>query len=549
MVLASLLGFPLAIILAWTFDVTGGGIRRTAPAQSTPGSVTPDRWARPKAALVGAGFMVIVWSGVRLWKPLGQDADTGVPVDAPVLAVLPFDDLSPEGDQAYFADGLHEELLHQLAMLRGVRLTSRTSVSHFRGSPATAEVIADSLGARYVLEGSVRRSPDSVQVTVQLIDAPTDEHLWSESYTRAMSLEGLFDLQRALATRLARSLGGTLAAGTGYVLGEAPTSSLEAYQAYLRGLHHWAQFDIENIRAAVDDLGLAVELDPEFGRAHGKLAMLYAVLNNFGGGIQGEYFPRMREHAELAIRYSPDHPERHMAALSIHWPIEWDWEAARTDLENALALDPDYFDARWALAEWYGVIAGNTERGLEIVQEAARLDPFSTTPLNVRAWIYSNGQRYAEAAEDYRQLHELNPSQGEFAINMASHLALAGRREEARQVLQEMLPQIPSPRPVTLAVHLARTGDTVMAREIISEAASRREAGGSVAASGLAAAYAAVGETELALDWLETSFDQEGGIYYLRSPDWNPLRGHPRFQAIWDRVGLPGDPPEAPPSG
>ena len=233
LVLVSVMGFPVALGLAWTFDLSGRGIQRTGPAPIGSGPGAPDRWGRAKAALVGAGFVGIAWLGVRLWQPLGEGPVTGVPVEEPVLAVLPFDDFSPAGDQAYFTDGLHEELLHQLAMLRGVRLTSRTSVSHFRGSPATAKAIGDSLGARYVLEGSVRQSPDSVQLTVQLIDALTDDHLWSESYTRSMSLEGLFDLQRTLATRVAGSLGGTLAAGTGQTGGKAPTSNLEAYHAYL----------------------------------------------------------------------------------------------------------------------------------------------------------------------------------------------------------------------------------------------------------------------------------------------------------------------------
>jgi TolB-like protein/tetratricopeptide (TPR) repeat protein len=544
LVLVSVLGFPVALGLAWTFDVSGSGIQRTGPAPRGAAQAAPDRWGRAKAALVGAGFVGIVWLGVRLWQPLGEGPATGVPVDAPVLAVLPFDDFSPDGDQAYFADGLHDELLHQLAMLRGIRLTSRTSVSHFRGSPATAEAIADSLGARYVIESSVRREPDSVQLTVQLIDAMTDDHLWSESLTRAMDLEGIFDLQKTLAMRVAASLGGTLAAGVGQTLGTAPTSSLEAYHAYLRALHHWARFDIENIYAAVDDMKSAVELDPEFGRAHQKLAMFYAVLNNFAGGVQGENFPIIREHTELAMRYlPPDHPEYHMAALSIHWPMEWDWEQSRKDLENALALDPDYLDARWALAEWHGVIAGNTDRGLEIIQEVERLDPFGVQPVTVRAWILTTGQRYAEAAEVHQRLHEMMPGDPAHVLNRASCLALAGEREEALRLIQEVLAGIPSPRSVTLAVHLARAGDTVTAREILTEGVARREAGGDVAASALAAAYAAVGEIEEALDWLERCFDEEGGIYFLRGHDWRPLWGHPRFQDLWDRVGLLGDPP------
>jgi len=238
-----------------------------------------------------------------------------------------------------------------------------------------------------------------------------------------------------------------------------------------------------------------------------------------------------------------------MAAMSIHWPIEWDWEASRQDLENTLALDPDYDDARWALAEWHGVIAGNTDMGLEVVQEAIRMDPFGLQPLNVRAWVLTNGQRYAEAADQYRGLLILAPGHPLHTLNLISSLALAGEHEEALERINELLPLVPAPRPVSLAVHLARAGDTITAREILTEAVARKEGGGDVAASGIAAAYAAVGEIEEALDWLERCFEQEGGIYYLRSPDWHPIRHHPRFQAIWDRVGLPGEPPVVSPRG
>jgi len=543
LVLASLLGFPLALALAWTFDLTGGAIRRTVPADRAHVAAKPDRWARPKAALVGGGFVAIAWLGVQLWQPLGSDGDNGVPADTPVLAVLPFDDLSPEGDQAWFVDGLHEELLNQLAMLRGIRLTPGTSVAHFRDSQATISAIADSLGARFVLEGSVRRAVDSVQVMVRLNDAASEEQLWSQSFGRAMSLEGLFDLQRALADRVANSVGGTLGAGTGQFLGIAPTSSLEAYHAYLRGLHYFSQ--LEMVRA-VDALNRSIELDPEFGLAHGKLARIYVGMNNYGVGVQGELFPLIREHAQAAMRYAPDHPESRMAMVSVHWTIEWDWEAARQEVETALALDPDFSDARAVLAEWYGVIAGNTDRGLEVLREVNRIDPFSLITPYVRGAILMNGQRYAEAVEEYRWLQAQAPMEWAWDLRLASSLALAGRQEEALRTVREALPRIPAPRPVELAVPLARAGDSAAARVILEEAVALKKGGGSVPASGIARGYAVLGEVEEALTWLERSFDQEGGVYYLRNPDWDPLRGHPRFQVIWDRLGLPGDPPAVP---
>lgn len=489
-------------------------------------------------AVVGGGAWVLTQATSR-----GGEGQAGtVPGEEPVLAILPFDDYSPGHDQAYFVDGLHEELLHQLATLRGFRLTSRTSTDHFRGSSATTSAIADSLGARFILEGSVRRTADSVQVTAQLIDGPTDVHLWSESVTRPLNLDALFDLQRVLATRIARSLGGTLGVGTGTLAAQAPTTSLEAYHAYLRGLHQASQFSMEGMESSLREFQRAVALDPHFGLAHARVALTLTILNNFGARVQGESFPEIREHAELAMKYAPDNPASHMAMTMIHWPQEWDWEAARGDLEAALALDPDYNEAKWMLAEWYGVIAGDTDRGLELIREAERMDPFSVTLPSVRAWILLIGHRYPEAVTEYRHIVTMAPEDPAAAIELAAVLPFAGRDEEARQLLAELLDRIPAPRPLNLAVALARAGMEDEARSIVTDALALKESGGGVAASALASAYATLGEKETALDWLERSFDEEGGIYYLRSPDWDPLRDEPRFQRIWERLGLPDRP-------
>jgi adenylate cyclase len=427
LVLVSLLGFPVALALAWTFDVTGGTIRRTASVDAAGVTADPDRWVRLKAALVGGGFVAVLFLGIGLWQgPAMDGGGDAILTERPVLAVLPFQDLSPEGDQEYFADGLHEELLHQLATLRGLRLVSRTSVMHFRGSPWQVGAIADSLGADYVLEGSVRRAVDSVRVTVQLIPAEADEHLWSESYTRALSMDGLFDLQRTLAMRLARSLGGTLATGHAERLGSAPTRSLDAYNAFLRGLHHWNTMTREGFEAAEDDFRQAIRLDPEFGQAHAMLAMTHVMQNNSGVRRRGELFPLIREHAAMAMRYAPDQAESHMAQASVHYTLEWDWEAARRELEAAVALDQRREDWTWALAEWHGIVAGDTERALEIVDDALRLNPFAATAGVLRASVLHFGRRYAEAAEEYRKLRAVDPANPTNTMNLVSNLALSG---------------------------------------------------------------------------------------------------------------------------
>jgi len=546
-VLVSLLGFPVAVALAWMFDITGGGIRRTGPARAGDDAArVPDRWARVKAALVGGGFVAVMFLGASLWQP-GPAAGTSgpVPTDRPVLAVLPFQDLSPEGDQEYFADGLHEELLHQLSVLRGLHLVSRTSVMHFRGSPTTVGAIADSLGARYVLEGSVRRAVDSVRVTAQLIDAETDEHLWSESFSRALTMDGLFDLEQTLAGRLARSLGGTLTSAQYAEPGSVPTHSLEAYNEYLRGLYHWNRFTAAAMEEAADDFQRAVSADPEFGRAHAMLATAYVAFNNSGMRVRGELFPLIREHTALAMRYAPEDPESHFAQAAVHWTLEWNWEGARSELEEAVALAPERADGLWALAEWHGIAAGDTERGLEILDDAYRLDPLAGTLPNLRASILHFGRRYAEAAEAYRVLAGIDPGHAPNTLNLVSNLALSGQMEEARRIMAEALPEVRRTYGPTLAVHLARVGDTAQAVEVWEESLARKAAGAAISADRLAAAALAVGNAEAAMTWLERSFDEEWGLYTLRDPLWDPLRGDPRFQALWDRVGLPGPAPAA----
>lgn len=481
-------------------------------------------------------FVVVLMAGVRLWQAPGAQPLPPIPVGAPHLVVLPFDNLSGEEDQQFFAEGLHEEVLHRLAQIPRLRLISRTSASYFGGSGLSASAIADSLGADYVLEGSVRTGTDGILLTMQLIDASSDEHLWSEALRGERTLDGILELQRTLASRVAGALGDTF----GQPNVDVPTRSLEAYTAYLRGIYHETRFTSGEWWAAIDEYERAVALDPDFGRAHARLAATLAIANNYGLRSQGELFPRIRHHSAEAMRLIPDEPAAHMAAMSVHWPIEWDWEAARTDMERALELDPDYVNAMWALAEWHGVIDGNTDRGLEMIRRAEQLDPYSGRLGIVRMWILMNGRRWEEAIVEGRAVMELDPANTNTALSLISCLALAGRTEEAKALLRPLLESTPTPRPISLATAAAWAGEEEVAREILRTAVELKVSGGSVPASGIAAAYAVLGEVEPAVEWLERSFRDEGGIYYLRHADWDNLALDLRFQALWQRVGLAG---------
>lgn len=540
LVVLSLVGFPLAVGLAWTFDLTASGIRRTAPL-AEGGAPAADRWVRLKAVLMGAGFMGVVWLGVSAWQqPLTDVEPPGGPGETrPTLAVLPLTDLSPGGERGYVADGLHEEILHHLAQIQGVRLTSRTSSLFFRGVPG--EIAGDSLGAQYVLEGSLRTAGDSILLTVQLIDAVVDEHLWSEEMGHRFTVEGLFALQEGLAKKVAASLTGTLVGESGTPRSEPPTSNMEAYNEYLRGVYQINQFTVLAWWQAVEHFERAVRLDPEFGLGHAWLASTLAYLNNFGDVTQGRLFGRMRQHAELAVRYgAEDDPRVLLAQMAYLWPQDFAWDEARRVIERVLEIDPNHVDAMWYLAEWHGLIEGNTERALDLIGQARRLDPFSPRLYMVQVWVLMAGGRFAEASEVLQGMLAYDPRNLDVVQGLATALSLSGRVEEARPLVDRILELQPRPYPPTLAAHIARAGATDRARQILEASVSRKESGGSVASSGIAAGYAALGDIDLALDWLERSFEEEGGVYYLRSFDYAPLAGQPRFQALWDKVGLRG---------
>jgi tetratricopeptide (TPR) repeat protein len=261
-----------------------------------------------------------------------------------------------------------------------------------------------------------------------------------------------------------------------------------------------------------------------------------------------EAFPIVRRQAEIAVRLAPDEPESRMAQTAVYWTLEWEWDAARMECEAILELDPSSSRAQWALAQWYGVIAGDTERGLREIAELRRLDPFSPSADQMEAWFLYFGRRYTESAEAFGRLRDAAPGDATTAVVLAKVLAAAERWDEAEALLAVAVPDIPDPFRVDVVTAYARLGEDEVAREHLERALAFREAGGWIPASTLAMGFAAIGDTDAALDWLELSFREEGGTYELRDPEFDPLRAEPRFRVLWDRVGLPEPNPE-PPAG
>ena len=450
-----LLAFPVALFLAWAFELTPEGVKRTEEVEPQA-SVTPQTGRNiDKLILLGMVVVVAVIVADRfLFKESGQDGPalpveqavataTDTPATQPVtavmaeaeqpeasgIAVLPFVNMSPDPENAYFADGISEELLNILAGIDGLKVASRTSAFSFKGKDTPITEIARLLDVRHVLEGSVRKQGQRVRITAQLIDAGSDAHLWSQTYER--ELVDIFRVQEEIAGAIMAALEDIL--GTREVSVAAPTRDLEAYQSFLRGRSRFYQrFELDR---AIDDLQAAVDRDPGFAEAWAFLAAATGVVA--GGG-----YPTESDRAVLG-----DRSDRALA--------------------RALALDPEIPIALAGMGMTM-VEQGKVVEGIAMLEEAARqVDP-DTSP---RLWL---GISLAEVGRVDKALPWFESAHAQDPLVPINHgylgyaYAVVGREEEASRLVTRGLELNPNAWywPQLLAIEAMHQGDTARFREL-----------------------------------------------------------------------------------
>ena len=423
-----LLGFPVALIVAWAFELTPEGVRRTDPSEP----VDPVRNARKKRRLeagiaVGLAALVAVFFAGRTTAPGAPPPDREASI-----AVLPFADMSAQGDQGYFGDGIAEELLNLLSRSTGLRVASRTSAFSFRDGTTPIREIGDSLDVAHVLEGSVRTAGPTVRITAQLIDTDTDLHLWSETYERPMSAADIFTVQDEIAASIVSELQGRL---TDAPVAPRPTEDTEAYTAYLKAKAAAATRTVEGIETAIAEATKAVTLDPGFARAHAQLAYTYS----------------------LAQFYTDIDPARARELTQRH-------------IERAHALAPDDLDVRLNRA-WTSYAAA---RAPNATSEALFASLVEDDPTNAEAWRGLGMSRDDRAGrrEAVERAAELDPRSTIILINLAEQRAEAGDVEGAVAVLERVLAVEPgNPTAlVQLSYRLRDRGDLLEAHRVAKSA-------------------------------------------------------------------------------
>ncbi len=391
-----ILGFPIAMIFAWVFDI---GIEKTAPLKERARGV-------PHLERLGYLALLIVAMGVLAYLLLPRDIWTGSSPEVAgprnSIAVLPFANLSEDPANDYFSDGMSEELLNLLARAPDLRVASRTSSFAFKDKNLDVREVARQLGVETVLEGSVRRDGDRVRITAQLIDAETGYHLWSNTYDR--ELKDIFAVQDDISGEIVKALKVTLGAPgeEAPVVARAapPTQDVEAYQLYLQARHQWKRRGEKAIRRSIELLQQALEKDPEFARAYSGLAAAYVVLPGYANEAQEPYIAKATEAAQQALSRDPNLAEAH-AVLAEIAVSEERWTDAEAGFFFATSLDPNDPTAH----QWYSLLlrqTGRLDKSLEEAKLALDLDPASPIVNANMAETYAT-LGYDEKAMQYRQ--------------------------------------------------------------------------------------------------------------------------------------------------
>ncbi len=360
-----------------------------------------------------------------------QVADFGA---RPAIAVLPFDNLSADPEQAFFADGLAEDLITRLSTWRAFPVIARNSSFQFRGGNLDLQEVGAELGARYVVEGSVRRAGNQIRVTAKLIDALTDQQVWGNSYDRALT--DLFSIQDEISSMIAASLVGDLTRAEGERAHRRGTSSLEAWSLYQLGMQHTERFTLEEYGKAGKFFAQAIDRDPRFSTAFAQLALSTVMEIMLGGSsVREDMVSAAFENARRAVALDARDPTAH-AALGGAYLVAGDPKNGIDATQRAVDLNPSMPEA-WIWLGWANVLAGNPEAAITASERARRLNPHGHM-----VWIYENLSlaywelgRYAEGLELARQLIATNPSYFTGYAYIAMNAVALGRIDEARAAI------------------------------------------------------------------------------------------------------------------
>jgi adenylate cyclase len=536
LVIFLLVGFPIAMVLAWIFDVSPAGIERTEPLPGAP----PQMQFRTRAAFGVAILIAMAGLGYLLYeRGLGRAEAAG---SRSSIAVLPFTNLSGDASKDYFSDGMSEELLNLLARVPGLKVAARTSAFAYKGRNVDIREVGKELGVETVLEGSVRQSGDQVRITAQLIDTESGFHIWSETYDRRMA--DIFTVQDEIATAIVDKLKIELAPKEQQLAQRetAPTQNVEAYESYLQARAIWKRRGEENLRRAIELYQSAITRDPGVARAHAALASAYVVLPGYTSeaGDEEKYLPLAEQSARQALALDPKIGEAHAVLAQIN-SERGNLVDAESGFFFAISLEPNEPTPH----QWYSILlqkVGRLDAALEQARRAYELDPSAPVLAFNLASVYLLRGEDEQALNYSRLAGELGISSGANEGIDATVALRRGSWDESKRLLQqqEHLPAElrskvgdfvdavanPAKRPAVVAA--LRAVDPKVAKQV-----------------DLLMPYVQLGQNDIAFQIVDDSlahdrmaWSRDWSVMNVWGPEAAGFRKDPRFSQLAERIGL-----------
>jgi TolB-like protein/DNA-binding winged helix-turn-helix (wHTH) protein/Tfp pilus assembly protein PilF len=481
---------------------------------------------------------VVLWA---VWYRIPWATKPRITTSFHSIAVLPLENLSGDPSQEYFADGITDALITQLAKLHGLRVISRTSIMQYKSLRKPLPDIARDLSVDAVVEGSVSRSGNHVRVTAQLVDAHADRHLWAEEYDR--DLREILSLQSELARDIAEKVRANISSEEQLLMARAGTVEPAAYESYLRGRSFWNQRTPAGLKQSITHFQHAIELDPRYAEAYSGMADAYTVLGYTSYWAPKDSFPKAREFANKALQIDPSLAEARASLGYVKLYYDWDWRGAEEELQRAIAVNPNYATAH----HWYSVLLtarGRHDEALSEIGRAHELDPLSV-PINTDiGFELYYARRYEEAISHLRSVLQTSPK---FPL---AHLWL-GRAYEQKGMYPEAITEFEQagtalkdwPVIIAAAGHAygrwGHKSDATAALHRMNELTKEEY----VTPYGMALIFAGLNDREQAIHWLQKAYeDRSHWLVWLNlDPRFDNVRSDPRFADLLGRMHFPGN--------
>jgi len=464
--------------------------------------------------------------------PTQKEIQTKPKDKAKTLAVLPFVNMSPDPENEYFSDGINEELLNVLAKIDGLQVTARTSSFAFKGRNEDIKQIGALLGAKNILEGSVRKAGNRVRITAQLISTADGYHIWSENYDR--QLDDIFEVQDEIALKISNKLREKLTLDPGKdTLIKVPTRNIEAYNTYLKGLFHQNKWTMEDADIALNEYQKAIDMEPDFALPWFGLSSINIYLGASGKRPPHEVYPKAKEYAQKAIRLDDRAAESHSALATVYFYHDWDWDKALQSLEKAIDLNPSFANS-FLLKAMVNIVYGKFDLAIESMRKSIQLDPLSPPSIFAFAAIFLMAERYEEALEQFDKLFEIAPHFPDALCSKGIAHQMLGHYEKAKE-LYKMAEKVPGSEAFAYAcrggLYVAMNKPDKAEEYLKKLRAVENSLHGQPVLTSLANLYAALDMPDMMFQCLNKSIEiKEGSALYIWGfPEFKKFHSDQRF--------------------